>query len=300
MDGVTVSGGMIALAATRRDAEHRGVSTTAVPSALDAAQIRNLDEANPLREPVLRSIIDALRLPPGGHGLDVGCGIGHQASLLVEATRPSGRVTGLDISPALLACAEARAASSGYADRVAFREGDMKRLPFPDDTFDWAWSADCVGYPCGELLPSLREMARVVRPGGSIAILGWTSQRVLPGYAMLEARLEATCSAYAPLLQGASPESHFARALRFFAQAGITDAAARTFVADVRAPMGAELRTAMTSLFEMLWGDASGASESDKLDLARLRRPESPDFILDLPEYHGFFTYSVFSGVVPK
>ncbi len=56
-------------------------------------------EANPLREPLLRSVIRSLQLPPGSCGLDAGCGIGLQARLLAQAVGPDGRITGLDIDP---------------------------------------------------------------------------------------------------------------------------------------------------------------------------------------------------------
>lgn len=266
-----------------------------------AAQIRSLEQANPLREPTLRSIIAALKLARGSEGIDIGCGIGLQTLLLAEATGPASHVTGVDISADLLAYAQNRIKSLAGADRITFREGDMRSLPFPDDAFDWAWSADCVGYPAGDLLPVLKEITRVVRPGGIVAILAWTSQQLLPGYPMLEARLNATCSAYAPFFQGKSPESHFLRALHWFLEAGITEAAARTFIGEVQAPLSPECRTALASLFEMLWGVAQpAASESDRLEYGRLCRAESPDFILNLPEYYAFFTYSMFSGKVSK
>ncbi len=266
-----------------------------------AAQIRSLEQANPLREPVLRSVVAALNLAPGSQGLDIGCGIGLQLPLLAEATGPNGCVTGLDISAGLLAYARNTIKSLACADRITLREGDMQSLPFQDNAFDWVWSVDCVGYPAGELLPVLEEITRVTRPGGTIAILAWTSQQLLPGYAMLEARLNASCSAYAPLLQGTSPESHFLRALRWFSAAGITEAAVRTFVGEVRAPVDDERRTALTSLFEMLWDETQlAASESDRMDYGYLCRAKSPGFILNLPEYYAFFTYSMFSGRVSK
>jgi len=263
-------------------------------------QIRYLEQANPLREPTLRSVIAALQLAPGSHGLDIGCGIGLQTPLLAEATGPKGRVTGLDISAGLLAYARNRIKSLPVADQITFKEGEMLNLPFPDDTFDWVWSVDCVGYPAGDLLPVLKEITRVVRPGGTVAILAWTSQQLLPGYAMLEARLNATCSAYAPFLQDKNPESHFQRALRWFTETGITEAVARTFVGDIQAPLSAACRMALTSLFEMLWAEAQLAPESDRLEYRRLCRAESPDFILNLPEYYAFFTYSMFAGRVSK
>jgi demethylmenaquinone methyltransferase/2-methoxy-6-polyprenyl-1,4-benzoquinol methylase len=187
------------------------------------------------------------------------------------------------------------------ADRITFREGDMRSLPFLADTFDWVWSADCVGYPAGDLLPVLKEIVRVVRPGGTVAILAWTSQQVLPGYGLLEAHLNADCSAYAPYLQGQPPQAHFLRALRWLAEAGLMNVAERTFVGNVQAPLNAEYRTALTSLFAMLWDTTSLATDSpDRLDYQRLCRPESPDFILNLPDYYAFFTYTLFAGRVAK
>ena len=277
-----------------------------MPAASDEATyidavIRNLEEANPLREPILHSIIATLNFAPGSHGLDIGCGIGLQTLLLAESTRPGGYVTGLDISVELLAYARNKVKSLQLADQISFKEGDLNNLPFSDNTFDWVWSADCVGYPAGDLPTALEEIVRVVRPGGRVVILAWTSQQLLPGYPLLEARLNDISSAYAPLLRGKSPESHFTRTLRWFAGAGITEATARTFVGEVQAPLGAGQRTALTSLFEMLWRVASSeVAEADRLEYQRLCQADSPDFILNLPEYYAFFTYTLFSGKVSK
>jgi demethylmenaquinone methyltransferase/2-methoxy-6-polyprenyl-1,4-benzoquinol methylase len=238
-----------------------------------AQQICSLEQANPLREPVLRAAIAALQLAPGTRGLDIGSGIGLQSSLLVEAIGPGGHVTGLDISPDLLAYARERIKGSSFADRVSFKEGDMRRLPFDDDSFDWAWSADCVGYPAGDLLSVLNEIVRVVRPGGTVALLGWTSQHLLPGYALFEARLNATCSAYAPLLRGKAPETHFLRSPRWFPEAGMPEPVSRTCIGEVQAPLASGIRAALTALFEMLWGAAIGeASAVDQREFERLCR----------------------------
>ena len=88
---------------------------------------------------------------------------------------------------------------AGLSERITFREGDVNQLPFDDDTFDWAWSVDCVGYAPMEPLPLVQELARVVKPGGSVAILAWSSEMLLPGHPLLEARLAAT-TAGLPLL----------------------------------------------------------------------------------------------------
>jgi len=160
---------------------------------------------------------------------------------------------------------------------------------------------DCVGYPSADLLPILKEICRVVRPGGSVSLLAWSSQQLLPGHAMLEARLNATCSAYAPFLEEAPPLAHFQRALHWYAQAGIANATCTTFLGEVQAPLTPEMRGALALLFDMLWGQPSPeASRSDIAEYHRLCSPSSPDCILDVPGYYAFFTYTMFTGEVVR
>jgi ubiquinone/menaquinone biosynthesis C-methylase UbiE len=265
-----------------------------------SAIVQNLLEANPLREPTLRTVIQTLRLPAGSRGIDAGCGIGLQTLLLAEAVGAAGHITGLDILPELLAYGENIVAETGLSERISFRAGDMSCLPFPDDCFDWAWSADCVGYPAGELTPLLQELRRVVRPGGDVILLGWSSQQLLPGYPLLEARLNATCSAYIPFLKKEHPEANFMRALGHFQSLGLEEIQARTFVADLQAPLSRGQRTALISLFGMLWGERQPeVSAEDWAAYERLCKPDSLDLILNLPDYYAFFTYSMFRGRVP-
>ncbi len=160
---------------------------------------------------------------------------------------------------------------------------------------------DCVGYPVAELLPLLKELARVVKPGGRVAILGWSSQQLLPGYPLLEARLNATCSGIASFVKGKRPELHFLRALAWLRDAGLEEPAAQTFVGDVHAPLNDDIRNALMSLFQMLWVEPqSEEAQEDWAEFQRLCQPESPDFILNLPDYYAFFTYSMFHGKVAK
>ena len=263
--------------------------------------VQMLRVSNPLREPVLRSAIQALQLPPGSRGLDAGCGIGLPTLLLAEAVGPAGHVTGLDLSPEFLVYAEEIVGQAGLSEQISFREGDVSKLPFDDDTFDWAWSVDCVGYAPLEPLPLVKELARVVRPGGSVAILAWSSQMLLPGYLVLEARLNATSSGIAPFARGKRPELHFLRALGWFRDAGLEEPTARTFAGDAHAPLPDDLRRALIALFEMRWpGVESELTQEDRAEYQRLCLPGSPDFILDHPDYYAFFTYSMFRGQVAK
>jgi ubiquinone/menaquinone biosynthesis C-methylase UbiE len=261
--------------------------------------IESLERSDPLRHSTMQAAIRALQLPAGSRGLDIGCGTALLSLLLAEATRPGSQVIGLDISRPVLAYARGKVAEPSCADHICFNQGDMKRLPYRDDAFDWAWSVDCVGYPSGNLLPVLKEIRRVVRPGGSVSLLAWSSQQLLPGHAKLEARLNATSSAYAPFLEGVPPLDHFQRALHWYAEAGMVHATCTTFLGQVQAPLTPEVREALVLLFEMLWGEPSPeASEADIEAYQRLCSPTSPECILDVPGYYAFFTYTMFTGEV--
>ncbi len=256
---------------------------------------------NFIRKPVIQRAIKELNLPQGSRGLDAGCGIGSLSTMLAEAVGPEGHVTGLDISSDFLKIAKKNAEKAGMSSQVSFQEGDVTKLPFEDDSFDWVWSTDCIGYPYLKSSSQIKELSRLTKPGGIIAILSWSSQRFLPGYDLLEARLNLSCSGTAPYITGKKPEELFMRAQAWFHEAGLTDIKARTFAGDVQAPLDDNLREALAAFFEMLWGDTrSMISDEDWAEYQRLCVPESPDFIAKLPDYYGFFTYTMFSGIVGR
>ena len=276
--------------------EHRSRGRWTVP---DMGYMELAHVFNSLKEPVMGSAVEALAPQPGSQGLDAGCGIGLESMLLARAVGPAGHVTGLDLSPAFLAHAEELVADAGLSERVSFREGDVRNLPFEDDVFDWAWSVDLVGYAPLEPLPLVQELARVVRPSGSVAILAWSSERLLPGLPLLEAHLAATSSGMAPFAVGREPSSHFLRALGWFRSAGLRDCRVHTFAGGAHAPLTADQRAALAALFEMRWpGVESELSPEDREEYQRLCLAESPDFMLDHPDYYAFFTYSMFQGRV--
>jgi len=273
----------------------------------DREYAESLSLGNRLTEPAVRAAIRALRIPPGSRGLDAGCGIGSQTLWLAEAVSPGGHVTGVDISAGHLAHAREMAAGSDLAGQVAFRQGDVNHIPFDDDSFDWVWSADTLwigpegsGCPAEEPLPLVKELLRVVRPGGTVAVLFWSSKRVLPGYPLLEARLDATYAANSPWTERMKPEFHSLRALGWLREAGVEDPGVRTFASDIRAPLDRETRLALKMVFEMFWDQAEPeVSPEDWAQYQRLCRPDSPGFILDVADYYAFITHSLFYGRVP-
>ncbi len=242
-----------------------------------------------------------MELPWGSRGLDAGCGVGLPALLLAEATGPEGRVIGLDASFESLAQAKRLAHKAGLWGRVTFQPGDVNELPFADGVFDWVWSADCAGLTVKRPGFQIEEFARVVKPGGTVALLAWSSQQLLPGHPFLEARLNATAAGVAPFTAAMEPERHFQRTLGWLCQAGLEETAVETLSGQARAPLSEDIRAALISLLEMRWeGARSEATAEDWAEYQRLCDPNSPDFILNLPDYYAFFTYSLFWGRVSR
>lgn len=114
---------------------------------------------------------EAVRLaqpPKGGSILDVATGTGDLAFLFRRAVGQEGRVVGIDFCEPMLD--RARAKAGKYELEVDFREGDALRIDFDDATFDIASIAFGVRN-VDDPGQCLREMARVVRPGGRVIVL---------------------------------------------------------------------------------------------------------------------------------
>jgi len=250
-----------------------------------------------LRESTFHEMIAALQLPEGSRGMDAGCGVGLQCLLLAEEVGAAGHVTGLDISPEVIDRGRKLVKETDLSDRISFQEGDISNLPFDDDSFDWVWSADCVGYAPRDPLPLLKELSRVVKPGGIVAIAAWSSETLLPGYPRLEARLQATSDGIAPFVHGKPPERHFLRALGWFHELRLKKSLAKAFAGSICAPLDDETHYALTELFDMRWPNkGAGLAADDSAEFQRLCLPDSPDFIVNRPDYYAFFAYTMFWG----
>ncbi len=261
----------------------------------------HLQAANPLRESTIKAIIEVLQLPSGSRGLDAGCGIGLQCLQLAEAVGLGGHITGMDMSPEFLERGREIAEEAGLGDRISFEKGDISSLPFDDNSFDWLWSSDCVGYGPWEPVPLLKEMARVVKPGGVVALAAWSSQSFLPGFPLLEARLAATPVGLAPFIPGKDPGKHFLRALGWFRELGFVELRAEVFAKAICAPENEGMRNSLVYMFESRWNEVESELEpEDREEFQLLCNPDSPDFIVDNPDYYGFFNYSAFWGNTPE
>ena len=128
----------------------------------------------------------------GDRVLDVATGSGNTA---LAAARRRAIVTGVDFVPALLERGRQRALAEGL--EIDFREGDAMELPFPNASFDVILSTFGAMFgPDPQVVA--KEMARVCRPGGRIAMANWTPQGLIGQLFLLIAR-------YAPLPPGIAP-----------------------------------------------------------------------------------------------
>lgn len=126
---------------------------------------------------VNRRLCEVMAAKPGEHLLEVGSGSGVLCRLLAAQVQPGGGVTGLDISPEMTAEARKYALSAGLMDGITFETGQAEALPYPDASFDGALAARLFLH-VSEPEAVLREMVRVVRPGGRIVALDWDFETV--------------------------------------------------------------------------------------------------------------------------
>jgi arsenite methyltransferase len=117
-------------------------------------------------------------LRPGEHVVDVGSGGGIDSLIAAKMVGPSGRVIGIDMTPAMLDKARTSAAAADMTN-VEFREGFGESLPVED-----AWADVVISNGVLNLMPdkdaALREMARVLKPGGRLQIGDILVQKPVP------------------------------------------------------------------------------------------------------------------------
>ena len=157
----------------------------------------------------------ALAAPsPGESVLDIACGAGVMAVAAARAVGPAGRVTGVDLSDAMVQAAQRRAQELSL-DQAAFARMDAEQLQFPDAHVDLVLCALGLMY-VPDPDAALREVHRVLRPGGRAVLAVW-GERARCGWAPLFGIIDAevhseVCPLFFGLGQGAALASRCASA----------------------------------------------------------------------------------------
>jgi SAM-dependent methyltransferase len=108
------------------------------------------------------------QIKPTDRLLEVGCGSGVISRWLAREGVCARPITSLDLSPYLLSEAQALTNRAGLGDAIAFHEDNAEALPFEDDSFDVVLSATVIEECDAD--KAIREMVRVVKPGGRVAV----------------------------------------------------------------------------------------------------------------------------------
>jgi len=175
-------------------------------------------------------VLDAAQIQPGHRVLDVACGTGVLAREAASRVRPTGSVAGLDPNPGMLTVAKR------LAPEVEWRQGTAESLPYPDQSFDVVVSQFGLMFFTNRR-QALREMQRVLGPGGRLAVAVWDSLDNTPAYADEVALLErvagrpAADALRAPFVLGNRTEL-----ATLFASAGMASSAITTHLGLARFP----------------------------------------------------------------
>ena len=264
-----------------------------------------LDRMNRFQEPEARAIIEHLGLAPGSRGLDVGCGVGLYALWLAEAVGPRGRVVGVEPGAERVEAARALVGGApGPRGELEFRTGDATALDLPAGGFDWVWCGDVLHH-VQDTQAALKEMIRVLRPGGLLVIK--ESQALpamfLPGHPELEKRLQLAEIARGREEAGErSFQERRQRTPESLRAAGLGAAAIRTYLLTRRAPLDAAARDYIQRVvFDRNWGPRLDAllDPADRAERAARCDAGAPGNVLASADYYCLYPISVFTARTP-
>lgn len=193
-----------AVASSTLSSNHAGVAAVAKAfgysddelSSIPADANMGLSCGNPLAHASLR---------PGEVVVDLGCGGGLDVFLAAQKVGPSGKAIGIDMTPAMIERARKNAASASIAN-VEFHLARIEQLPLPDGSVDCVIS-NCVINLAPDKHAVFREIARVLKPGGRLAVSDIALKQPLPD------ELGNDLMAYVGCIAGAIPIDHYHQGL---------------------------------------------------------------------------------------
>lgn len=163
-------------------------------------------------------LADAASIGPGDRVLDVGCGTGVLAREAAVRAGSTGRVAGLDLNESMLAVARR------VRPEIDWHQGDAAKLPFESTSFDVVVSQFLLMF-VPDRVAVLREMWRVLAPGGRLAVAVWSDSERAAGYAVLaDIARRRTSEEVAAALEAPFVLGNEAELMALFASAGLPDA----------------------------------------------------------------------------
>lgn len=182
--------------------------------------------------PFATDLLEGLGLQPGHHLVDVACGTGIVARHAAPQVAPGGRVTAVDVNPAMLSVAHR--AASAHGDSIAFEHADASQLPLADASADVVVCQQGLQF-FADRSAALTDMVRVLAPGGRLAVSTCRSLDHQPGYRALVETLTRHVGAR-PAQATASPFALGDPALlqQLMSEAGCVDATVSTRTYQVR------------------------------------------------------------------
>jgi ubiquinone/menaquinone biosynthesis C-methylase UbiE len=226
----------------------------------------------------LQAMIATLPIEAGSRILDMACGDGAYTPWLAQRAGAGGYVAAVDKMPAYARLAQPRMAGIAVAA--------IEALPFADDSFDLCWCAQSF-YSLPDPQAALRQMLRVIRPGGVVAVLeADTLHNILLPWPV-EVELAMRIAEFTALSGETRPRKFYvARQLRHvFHQAGLESVKAHTFIADRAAPLGEDERIYLGEYVEKLANSVMPHLEGAMRGRVQtLTDPASAGFILNDPE----------------
>ena len=182
-------------------------------------------------------VVDLADPRPGARVLDVACGTGVIARLVAWRVGPTGEVVGLDLNPGMLAVAASIVSNEpATIARIRWQEASATKMPLPDAAFDIVYCQ--LGLQFFPDRPAaLREMLRVLVPGGRLGLMVWRDIERSPGFAVLADALARRVSPEAAGIMRAPFGLADAEDLRsLIAAPGFGDIAIRSATGTVRFP----------------------------------------------------------------
>lgn len=230
------------------------------------------------------AMLHAVAIQPGWRVLDAGCGSGSFLPLMAELVGPAGHISACDLAPENIARVQEIARTLDVP--LTAEVGNALNLPYADNSFDAVWNANVVQYLTpAEVLQMIREFARVVKPGGIVAIKEseTTMLQMHPIDRFVWWRhLEQQTTLLQPgYLNAISLPNRYS-------DAGLVAVTQATYVEEIRAPLSDHDHAFLSGAAQFFAQEAQKfpLSESDKVYWQRCLDPSDPANPVNDPEFY--------------